>query len=316
MDILTLLLIVAGLSLFEIVSSIDNAVINADVLKTMSQRSRKWFLTWGLFFAVFVVRGLLPFLIVFALDPSLGAVGALTAMFSGDPKVATAIELAAPPLFAAGGVFLLFLFVHWLFTEPKHYGLPGERYIHKHGVWFYVTISVLLTLIIWFAITTSPMVAFGAAIGSTLFFITTGFKDNAEKKEQELVKKGGMSDISKLLYLEIIDLSFSIDGVLGAFAFTLAVPLILIGNGIGAVVLRQITVSNIERIKKYKYLKNGAMYSVMVLGAIMILESFHVPIYVWLSPVVTIIILSYFFLRSHRELKKEERAQSASPYKK
>src|SRR3989337_3205633 len=91
-----------------------------------------------------------------------------------------------------------------------------------------------------------------------------------------------MSDVSKLLYLEVIDTTFSIDGVLGAFAFTFSIPLILIGNGIGAIVLRQLTISNIERIKKYVYLKNGAMYSILFLGIIMVLDSFgyHIPPYV------------------------------------
>ena len=148
--------------------------------------------------------------------------------------------------------------------------------------------------------------AFGAAIGASLFFITSGFKSNAEQQEKELMKKGKMSDISKLLYLEVIDASFSIDGVLGAFAFTLAVPLILIGNGIGAIVLRQVTISNIERIKKYKYLKNGAMYSIMVLGSVMILESFRLPIPVWFSPIATIGILSFFFYKSRMALKNGE----------
>ena len=306
MDILLMILTIIGLSLFEIVSSIDNAVINADVLKTMSEKGRRWFLTWGLFFAVFLMRGLLPFLIIFALHPSLGIIGTITAAFSADPSIALAIESAAPPLLAAGGIFLLFLFVHWLFMEDKHYGLRGEKYIHERGFWFYAVVSILLTLIIWFAINSNPLMAFGAAIGASLFFIVNGFREQAEKKEKEIMKKGKMSDISKLLYLEVIDASFSIDGVLGAFAFTLAVPLILIGNGIGAIVLRQITVSNIENIKKYKYLKNGAMYSIAALGSIMILEAFHLPIPVWLSPIVTIGILGYFFYKSHRELKPEQ----------
>jgi len=110
-----------------------------------------------------------------------------------------------------------------------------------------------------------------------------------------------MSDISKLLYLEVIDTTFSVDGVLGAFAFTLAVPLILVGNGIGAIVVRQLTLSNIENVKKYKYLKNGAMYSVFALGLIMILESFRVQIPTWFSPVITFLIISYFFYKSRRD---------------
>ena len=109
-----------------------------------------------------------------------------------------------------------------------------------------------------------------------------------------------MSDLSKLLYLEVIDASFSIDGILGAFAFTFYVPLILIGNGIGAVVIRQLTVRSTDSLKRYKYLKNGAMYSILVLGCIMILDSFGAKIPEWLSPTATILILSYFAYRSRK----------------
>jgi len=131
--------------------------------------------------------------------------------------------------------------------------------------------------------------------------VMRGLIKQAEQQEKRLMS-GGMSDASKIAYLEVLDSTFSIDGVVGAFAFTLSVPIILIGNGIGAVVLRQLTVSNIERIKKYKYLKNGAMYSILFLGSIMILESFGYHIPVWFSPVVTFGTVGYFFLKSKKEL--------------
>ena len=302
MDILSLILIVAGLCLFETISSIDNAIINAQVLSGMGQKARRFFLTWGLLFAVFAVRGLLPLVIVWASAPQLGIVGALTATFSSDPLVLQAIEAAAPVLLIGGGVFLIFLFLHWIFLEPKSYGLRGERFFHRQGVWFFAVVSVLLSVIVWFALQINPLMAFGAVVGSTAFFITHGFKQNAELKEREM-KEQHLSDISKLFYLEVIDATFSIDGVLGAFAFTLAVPLILIGNGLGALVVRQITVGNIQRIKRYAYIKNGAMYSILVLGMIMISDSFGLPIPAWLSPVATFAIVGYFFWKSRREMK-------------
>lgn len=304
MDLLSILLIVGGLVLFETVSSVDNAIINAQVLSTMGEKAKRWFLTWGLLVAVFVVRGLLPWLIVWAVSPGLGPVGSLTATFSGDPKVTEAIESSAPMLLIAGGVFMIFLFFYWLFLEPKYYGLIGERFIHSQGVWFYAIISVLLSLIVWFALKVNPLMAFGAVLGSTLFFITHGFKENAEKVEKQLEgKTGSITDTSKVFFLMVIDATFSLDGVLGAFAFTLSVPLILLGNGLGAIVVRQFTVSNIERIKKYVFLKNGAMYSIFFLGIIMLLGSFgyHVP--QWLSPVVTAVVVGYFFLKSRAALK-------------
>lgn len=303
MDIFAVILTVAGLGLFETISSVDNAIINAEVLSTMKEKARKWFLLWGMLFAVFIVRGVLPWLIVWFTNPSLGFIGAFTATFSNDPSVHEAIESSAPVLLSGGGIFLVFLFFHWLFLEPKNYGLKGERFFHSQGVWFYAVVSVLLAVVVWYALQRSEMMAFGAVVGSTAFFITHGFKQNAEHQEKKLMQ-GNLSDVSKILYLEVIDTTFSIDGVLGAFAFTLSVPLILLGNGIGAFVVREFTVRNIERIKKYAYLKNGAMYSILVLGGIMLLHSFGAHIPEWLSPIVTFVIIGYFFWKSRRALSR------------
>lgn len=110
---------VVGLALFEIVSSIDNAVINAEVLHGMSEKARKWFLFWGILFAVFAVRGLLPWLIVWGVIPDLGPVGAFFATMSSDPLVIAAVEQSTPILFAGGGTFLVLLFFHWLFFGRK-----------------------------------------------------------------------------------------------------------------------------------------------------------------------------------------------------
>lgn len=307
MDIITIILIVAGLVLFETVSSVDNAIINAEVLSTMREKAKKWFLTWGLLFAVFVIRGVLPWMIVWAVAPSLGPIGSLTATFSGDPRVTQAIESSAPILLIAGGTFMIFLFFYWLFLEPKYYGLRGERFFHSQGAWFYAIVSILLAVIVWFALKINPVMAFGAVLGSTAFFISHGFKENAEKVEKQLENKtGAISDTSKIFYLMVIDATFSLDGVLGAFAFTLSVPLILLGNGLGAIVVRHFTVYSIDKIKKYVFLKNGAMYSVGCLGVIMLLESFGFNVPSWLSPIATTIIVGYFFFKSRAELSYQK----------
>ncbi|QQR54790.1 DUF475 domain-containing protein [Candidatus Peregrinibacteria bacterium] len=304
MDWFSIFLTVAGLCLFETISSIDNAIINAEVLHTMSPKGRRWFLFWGILIAVFMVRGLLPWVIVWATVRSLGFCGSLTATFSSDPAVIDAIERSAPILMAGGGTFLVFLFFHWLFLEKKNYGLKGEQFFYAQGVWFYAVVSILLSMLVWYALQVNPLMAFGAVIGSTAFFITHGFKENAEKAEaQMLSNKGGLSDLSKIMYLEVIDATFSIDGVLGAFAFTLSVPLILLGNGLGAIVVRQITVGNVERIKRYLYIKNGAMYSVLVLGAVMIGHAFGLHIPEWFSPAVTFTVVGFFYWKSHRYIK-------------
>jgi len=302
--IISALFTIVGLSLFETVSSIDNAIINAEVLSTMGKRARKWFLTWGIFVAVFLVRGFLPFVIIWSFNSSLSVWQVLSAAWSSDPLVQESIHKSAPILLVAGGVFLLFLFLHWLFLEDKKFGLPRtEKFFMSKGVWFYATVSVLLAIIAWFALQQNSLMGFGAVVGSTLFFITHGFKQNAEYQEKKLLGGGIKSDLSKLFFLEIIDTTFSIDGVLGAFAFTLSVPLILLGNGLGAILVRELTIRNIEHIKKYIFLKNGAMYSILVLGVIMILHSFGFKIPEYVSPLATFIIIGFFFWKSKVHLK-------------
>ena len=306
MDIVALILTVLGLILFEVVSSIDNAIINAEVLSTMQEKSRRWFLFWGILFGVFLVRGLLPWLIVWAAVPDLGFAGSFMAAFSSDPSVHDAVDHAKPVLLMGGGIFLVLLFLHWLFLEEKNYGLPTEKFFAKHGVWFYTIAAVTLAVIVYFAIQSSALLGFAAVVGSTVFFITHGFKQNAEQAENNL-KKSAMSDISKILYLEIIDMTFSIDGVLGAFAFTMSVPIILIGNGIGAVVVRQLTIGNIERIKAYRYLKNGAMYSILGLGGCMVAEGFGVHLPSVIVPVVTFAIIGFFLIKSIMANRRDAR---------
>jgi hypothetical protein len=303
MDIFTIILTVLGLALFEIITSVDNAIINADVLRTMRPNYRKWFLGMGIIIGVFVVRGLLPWIVVWASNPKLGAIGSFIASFSSDQGVLEAIEASSPILLIGSGTYLIFLFLHWWFIEPKNYGFLGERKIEKFGIWFFAVVSILLTEIVWFALHKQIMMAFAAVLGSSIFFITHGFKINAEQQEKKLKKKG-LSDLSKIFYLEVIDSTFSIDSVLGAFAFTLSIPLIILGNGLGAIVVRQLTIKGVDKIKQYAYLKNGAMYSILFLGIIMVLDSFGYHIPSWLSPLITFIIVGYFFLKSKRAMKK------------
>ncbi len=304
MDLSVIILSVLGLCVFEIVSSLDNAVVNADVLSTMSAKWRKWFLVWGIFFGVFLVRGALPWIIVWASNPSVGPWGALTSSFSNDPKVAESLKLSAPFLLMGGGLFLILLFFHWLFLEPKNFGLHFEKVVSRQGAWFYALASLILTLVVWLGLKQHPMMAFSAAIGASAFFITHGFKEHATRVEIEMKENKNMSDISKLIYLEVLDATFSIDGVIGAFAFTMSVPLIILGNGLGAIVVRELTIRGVDRIRHYAYLKNGAMYSIFFLGLVMLLESLgaHVPKYI--APLITFAVIGFFFFKSKKNLVK------------
>jgi uncharacterized protein len=305
---ITILITIVGLILFEIVSSIDNAVINAEILKDLGAKARRWFLTWGLLLAVFLVRGLLPFVIVWLANPEIGFWNVVQLSFTDPIRSHELIEQGAPLLLIGGGIFLVFLFLNWLFQEEKSFGLPHEKFFQRQSMWFYAATSIILVVVLYFAENKQPHLSLAAALGSTVFFIIHGLNEKAEEAEQQLMhnKKGKTSDWTKLALLMVIDAVFSIDGVVGAFAFTTSVPLILVGNGIGALVVRQITIGNIERIRSLKLLKNGAMYSIGILGSIMILDAFKIHVPEWIAPVSTVALVGYFYWKSIVLLKTEK----------
>lgn len=308
MNILESIIIVSGLIVFEVVSSVDNAIVNAHVLQNMSERFRKIFLFWGILIAVFVVRGILPFVIIWIAAPSLSLSELWDVAFSSSGEIEKYLDASKPLLLIGGGMYLFLVFLSWLFLEQKKYAFFLERFIHRQSMWFYFISSTLFTAVLYFSLRENSFLGLAASIGSTAFFLTDGFKKNAEEKEKELMseKSSSMTGWSKILYLEVLDASFSIDGVIGAFAFTLSIPLILIGNGIGAFVVRELTLKGIHVIGRYAYLKNGAMYSIGILGLMMMLESFHIELPFWLAPVATIVLILYFLFLSHREIRRAQ----------
>ncbi|HJJ63706.1 MAG TPA: DUF475 domain-containing protein, partial [Methanocorpusculum sp.] len=170
----------------------------------------------------------------------------------------------------------------------------------------------LLLVIVYFAVQINPFLGVAAVAGFAIYFVMMGFRLFADKKSAELEKGSSdpkaakHSDLSKLVLLEVIDASFSIDGVVGAFAFTMSVPLILIGNGIGAFVVREMTIRNLDTIRKFAYLKNGAMYSILCLGIIMCAEAFGAHLPIWFAPLLTICIVGIFLGLSIRKIKKND----------
>ncbi len=295
--------IVIGLVVFEVINSVDNAVVNASVLKTMSMLWRKRFLLIGIITSVFLVRFLLPLLIVWISIPTMSLSDIFLA-FSGQSSIAAnAIELQKPIILMFGGVFLLYLYLHWLFLEKKE-PLFIERFLKEnHGAWFFGFAALLLVLIMYLA-RSNPLVMLAAAIGSATFFLLYGLKETAESSERNMiVGSSGLSDLSKFVYLEVLDTTFSFDGVVGAFAFTINLLLILIGLGIGALVVRELTIKGIDTIGKYKYLKNGALTSIGFLGLFMLVESFGIELPSYIPTIVTFIIIGIAFYKSRQLLK-------------
>jgi uncharacterized protein len=296
--------IVLGLVVFEVINSVDNAVVNATVLKTMSVLWRKRFLLIGIVTSVFLVRFILPLIIVWISVPNISLPEMFLA-FSGQSNIAAqAIEIQKPVILVFGGIFLLLLYFHWLFLEKKD-TLFIERFLkEKYGAWFFAVAALVLVVVIYLARANSTMML-AAAIGSATFFLVYGVKETAEKNEDRLLGGGGsLSDLSKFVYLEVLDATFSFDGVVGAFAFTINLLLILIGLGIGAIVVRELTIKGIDTISKYKYLKNGALTSIGFLGIFMLVESFGLELPSYLPTIVTFIVIGVAFYASYRLLPK------------
>jgi hypothetical protein len=205
---------------------------------------------------------------------------------------------------------LLYLYFHWLFLEKKE-PLFIERFLkEKHGVWFFAFAAITLVIIMYLARFDS-MLMLAAAIGSATFFILYGLKETAEANERNMVEgTSGMSDLSKFVYLEVLDTTFSFDGVIGAFAFTINLFLILIGIGIGAIVVRELTIKGIDTIAKYRYLKNGALTSIGFLGFFMIIEAFNVEMPSILPIIITFTLVGGAFWWSRRAITKSKPVSS------
>mgnify|MGYP001584484538 CR=1 FL=1 len=230
-------------------------------------------------------------------------------MFKSSPEIAQLIEVRKGIILIGAGVFLLLIYLHWLFLEKKDPFFVSDKLIKpNYGVWFFGFAALILVSLLYLAIN-SYQLMLSAAIGYAAFFIMYGFREQAAKEEERL--KGGqsrLSNFSKLMFLEVLDTSFSFDGVIGAFAFTTSIPLIFFGNGIGTLVVRQLTISGIERVEKYKWLKNGAMTSMGILGVFIIAKSFGVHIPECLPTLMTIGLVGLTFWRSHQFLTKNNLA--------
>ena len=292
------ILIVLGLIVFEVVNSIDNAIVNAHVLKTMGQLWRKRFLLIGIITSVFLVRFLLPLFIVWLSVPNLSLSNLFANFSGGNDFAANAINAQKPIILMFGSVFLIYLYFHWLFLEKKE-PLYVERFLKaKHGVWFFGFAAVFLAFVMYLA-KANTMMMLATAIGSATFFLIYGLKETAELSQQN-VGTTAMSDLSKFVYLEVLDAAFSFDGVVGSFAFTINLLLIFIGIGIGAVVVRQLTIKGIDQVAKYRYLKNGAMTSIGFLGLFMMVEAFGLEMPPYIPIAATLLLVGVAFWKSRQ----------------
>jgi hypothetical protein len=325
------------LAILEVSLSFDNAVLNATILKRMSEFWQKIFLTIGIFIAVFGMRLLFPLLIV-GVVAHLNPVEAIQlAMQKGSIETpgtyAYILNEAKPQIAAFGGMFLLMLFLTFIFEDRKIKWLRWiESPLAKIGKLSQVAVVLALGVLVLVAelLAKEPLIVLTAGIlGIVTYIVIDGLgklfehgmehklsaDDKAAKKSgsSQLVLATGKAGFFLFLYLEVLDASFSFDGVIGAFAITSDPIIIALGLGlIGAMFVRSITVYLVRKgsLGKYIYLEHGAHWAIGALAAILLISiGFHVNEI--LTGLVGVIIIAAAFISSviRNRNKKPETVQ-------
>lgn len=285
---LTALGIATILGIMEVSLSFDNAVVNASVLKTWDEFWQKLFLGVGIIIAVFGMRLLFPLVIVAqAADLGLMEVWNLALQ---DPKQYSAHLTAHHAEVAAfGGMFLLLVFLNFMFDDEKEMHWLGNMEAKLGALGKVSSISVMIALGTLMASLqlveeAQKMVVLMAGLWGVLIYVGVDMISSLLEKEEEggsnvgdMVKRGG---IGGFLYLEVLDASFSFDGVIGAFAITTDVVIIMLGLAIGAMFVRSMTVFLVKKgtLDEFVYLEHGAHYAIGILALIMLASmKFHIP---------------------------------------
>lgn len=273
------------LTLLETTFSADNAVVNSKVLVTMSPLWQKLFMTLGIFTAVIVVRFLLPIVIV-AFTADIGFHHVVDLALHHPHEYESELIKAEPVINAFGGTFLLMIALSYFIDyNKKTHWLPFlEKYLGKLGKFDNVTIFIMLIATLVINATVDPahhntiflasIMAMALHIGLQLVDAAVG---TAESKNG-MKHKVGLAAFSAFMYLEILDASFSLDGVIGAFALTGDVILIIAGLGAGAIWVRAMTIHLVRSnaLARYVFLEHGAHWAIAFLGGVMLLKLYHI----------------------------------------
>jgi len=301
------LLLCVILGILEVSLSFDNAVINATVLQRMSEFWQKIFLTIGILIAVFGMRLVFPLVIVWVAS-GLGPVDALNLALNpppdgapyfanGDPSYETLITEAHPQIAAFGGMFLLMLFLHFILEDREIQWLKWlERPLAKAGRLERLEVVIAIVLLLFTATIIAPddkvsTVMIAGSLGMITYIVVNGLGEMFHIPEEgEEGSSGGPSKLAKatgkagfflFLYLEVLDASFSFDGVIGAFAITADPIIIALGLGfIGAMFVRSITIYLVRKgtLADYVYLEHGAHWAIGALAVILLYSiGTHVP---------------------------------------
>jgi uncharacterized protein len=298
------LLLVVILSILEITLSFDNAVVNAKVLDRMTPKWQKRFLTWGIAIAVFGTRFVLPILIVsVAVWASPWFVTQLA--FTNPAEYGHLLESVHGSITAFGGAFLMMVSLKYFFNKAKdvHWIEVIEKHLVKWGHIEAIEIALALTVLVLLSSFTQfdqAQVLVAGIIGLVLFVVMEGVAGSLSL-EGDTVKSG----LSLFIYLNILDSAFSLDGVVGAFALTTNLLIIVVGLGIGAYFVRALTLYFVEQktLTELVYLEHGAHWAILGLAIAMLANLvIHVPEVV--TGLVGLVFVAFSYRSSLREMTK------------
>lgn len=304
------------LVLLEVTFSFDNAVINSKILGRLSKFWQSLFLTVGIVFAVFVVRFILPILIVM-LSSGHGFMNVIDLALNKPVQYSETLHAAAPIINAFGGTFLLMLGISYFMDRNKdiHWLHNIEKLLSKFGHYesFKPFVMLIVALILYVTVDPSyrEIVLVASIIGTVLHIGLELFGDYFGSKQSGTKALVGMAAFASFIYLNILDMSFSLDGVIGAFAITNDVILIMAGLGAGALWVRSLTVylTRTGTLAKYRYLEHGAHWAILVLGIIMLVKLYHVEPPEWFVGSIGIIFVATAVVSSIVERQREKSVQ-------
>lgn len=317
----------AGLWIFiillvlELTFSFDNAVVNSKVLATLSPFWQKIFLTVGIFIAVFVVRFVLPIVIVM-IAAHLGF-GDVVHLAMHDPaRYGQVLHHAAPMIDAFGGAFLLMIGIHYFMDRRKTtHWLKGESWLARAGRFENLKICLMLSVAVALYFTVAPeyqtIVLISSILGILLHIgielFGSFFHDDEHGVAHQAGVQVGWAAFASFLYLEVLDASFSFDGVIGAFAITTSLLLIIAGLGVGAIWVRALTVYLMRAgtLTQYRYLEHGAHWAIMALGAMMYVKLYQVEPPEWVTGSIGLVFIVTAICSSMYEKRRLARRQQA-----
>lgn len=281
---LRFLFIGAVLSVLEISLSFDNAIVNANKLKDMTPVWQQRFLTWGILIAVFGMRIVFPILIV-VFAAKIGPIEAVRVAATEPAEYSRIVGDAHLSIAAFGGAFLMMVALKYFFDEGKevHWIASIELAMARFSSVQGLELAIVLAIVLIFAMAMPEKYLatflFSALSGLVTFMFVEVLSHVLDKadKAADLAIKGGFG---AFLYLEVLDASFSFDGVIGAFALTQNLFLIAIGLGVGAMYVRSMTIMLVERqtLSQFRYLEHGAFWSIFVLACVMFGQTLaHIP---------------------------------------